>query len=174
MNKLYVLDTNVLLKNGKLFEEERFNDGEVYVPIVVIAELDHIKSEKREGNSNLKFKARTASHQIEKGLNSGSIKLLKSNSDNKDESFNTYEVMDDLIISSALSLKNDSNEVIVVSNDLNVRLKAKGVDLITEEYATNNLNMGISDMYSGVLETEIAKVHIDYFYKKGFIVQILS
>lgn len=166
--KAYVIDTNALLKNSKLFEDERFKDGQIYIPMVVIQELDYIKSDQKRSDGNLKFKARTASKEIEKNLKDENVKILKSNDENKDICFSTYEVMDDLIISSALHL-NKEKTVILVSSDLNVRLKGEGVGLLVENYSTENVNTGVGDMYSGVIETKTDGSIINAFYQRGRI-----
>lgn len=123
----YVLDTNILMSLEKFENLIKFCKGKITIPIYVIEELDHLKG--KEGSAG--FQARRALRNLEK------IK------DNIDYSMpcKFYSLpsewdplkMDNKIINVARNLSFDY-ETILLSNDLNVRIKCEILGVETQPY----------------------------------------
>ena len=166
MEKVYIVDTNVALFKPNFFEDDMFEDGSVAVTLTTISEIDHIKENSQ--NQELKAKARDASRKLEKASDEGVVEIIKTNSNNADESFSCYEKMDDLIITTAYNYGvNNNKEIIMVSRDLNFRIKCRGLDLEAIDY--NSKCDGLKKLYSGVIEAEVFDCDINAFYSQGYI-----
>lgn len=134
-----IVDTNVLLDGLDVNEFER-----VIVPIIVIEELDELK---RSKNKELAIKAKNAIKMLDKANNieikwnsaySLPLELANSN-DNK-------------IIAYAKDCCEFDNECIFLSNDYNVRLKARYLGISCSEYTVKDEN---EEIYTGIKYIEI-------------------
>lgn len=155
MAKLFVLDTSVLLFDH--FSIHNFQDNNVAIPITVLEELDNFKI----GNETKNFEARGAIRVLDnlsahKGLNKwvslgkskGKLKIVLPKEtllQNAEEIYGKGK-NDHKIINSALTLKEDHprTKVILVTKDINLRLKAKALGLDAEDYLTGK----VTDMES--------------------------
>lgn len=143
--KTFVLDTNVLIHDPDAFLN--FADNDIVLPIKVIEELDRIK----KGDGEIPFSARHALRKIEsfrdkgengsnlsKGVNLPGGGVLKIETGTGRNKRIKEQKNDNLIISAALRLKASMNgsggNVVLVSKDTAVRIKADALDLITQDY----------------------------------------
>lgn len=135
--KQVVIDTNVIMNDPYCYR--KFPDSDVIIPLVVISELDNHKTGLTELNKNVREFIRQMDRLLkfedpEKGVALGNgSELFIINSDGY--GWDTY-TNDDKIIHLAKRL-NDSGthgKVTVISNDLNVRIKAKSLGLEAEGY----------------------------------------
>ncbi len=151
MKKIFVLDTSVILFNHNSLLS--FAEHDVVIPITVLEELDNFK----KGNETKNFEARELIRLLDKisidkditqwialpGENKGNFKIvlntdgLKSNAI---ELFNNIS-MDNKIINAALKMKEEEPKkpVILVTKDINLRLKAKAVGLNAEDFETGKV-----------------------------------
>lgn len=158
MKKIFVLDTNVLLRDG--YALKKFQDNDIFLPITVIEELDKFK----RGYSSTAQNARIASRimdnlrqngrlhdgvQIEQGLG----KLYVQNGDLIDDAAHTN---DDKILSFTKNLqkKYPNREVILVSKDLNMRIKADVLGIEAEDYQNDKINEDTSLFDDYYLESD--------------------
>jgi PhoH-like ATPase len=171
MQKIFVLDTNVFLTEPEAIFA--FEENEIVIPLAVVEEIDDQKS---RGNS-IGYNARETSRILDalrsKGkLNEGIILdgggRLRITIDGKDlilpQGLSSTKV-DNRIISTAIHLQRDNadRKVILVSNDVNLRLIADVFGLRAEEYKSNRLSD--DEIYSGIHEFQIAASVIDAFYQ---------
>jgi PhoH-like ATPase len=151
--KIYVLDTNVLLHDPLSFT--RFHEHDVVIPMVVFEELDHIKSSERDVARD----ARVSIGSIEKLIqNINTLVLVRdgvslSNFNiggkasgnlfvNSNKEYTEGCSVDNLIIDTCLELKSahPEAEVHLVSKDINMRLKSKGKGLdFAEDYRNDQV-----------------------------------
>ena len=145
--KIYVLDTSVILFSHDSIMN--FEENDIGIPITVLEELDHIK----KGNDTINFEAREFIRMIDElsegkmlndwiplnGKDKGKFKILV-NQKTKNNVFND-EINDHKILDSALNLQKEENDKIVtlVSKDINLRLKAKSLNLKAEDYLTGKI-----------------------------------
>lgn len=147
--KLFVLDTNVILHDSRCIFN--FQDNDIYIPVSVIEELDKFK----KGDDNLGYNARTFVRALDKisdnTLFDRGISLGKGRGHIKIEMGHGYtgEIRDSLIddipdhriIATAIWLRDNNPErkVILVTKDLNMRLKAKALGLMAQDYLSDKV-----------------------------------
>ncbi len=139
MKKTFVLDTNVLLYDAESIF--KFQDNDIYIPLTVIDELDKFKNRQDETGRN----ARQFSRSIDKLRSKGSlvkgIKLdtggtIYAYNDSKLFTSNKRMLNDDKILAVAATLREhkDIDTLILVSNDINMRIKADIMNVECESY----------------------------------------
>jgi PhoH-like ATPase len=148
--KIFVLDTSVILYAHNSIMN--FAEHDVVIPITVLEELDQFK----KGNDSKNFEAREFIRLLDKlsqeqmihhwtplnGKNKGNFKVLM----NPDNNLNANEIFgaeknDHKILNAALYLRQKETgcKVILVSKDINLRLKAKSLDIHAEDYETGKI-----------------------------------
>ncbi len=158
--KIFVLDTCVLLFDHSALTN--FEDNKVAIPITVLEELDRFKV----GNETKHFEARecirildrlSQSHSlqdwipVENGLD-GQLRVIMDTDcpDGNASSVFSERTNDHKILDAALCLqaKDPESKVILVSKDINLRLKAKALNLPAEDYQTGKVK-DIRHMFTG-------------------------
>ena len=172
MKKTYVLDTNVFLTNYKCLYAYKNND--IVVPLKVLEEID--KHKKRQDGVGLNARKtirildnlRTRGNlyrgvKIRKGLGILSIKTYdpKYTSTNLDLSN-----ADNQIIATAISEKNrvGRRKVIVVTRDINMRVKCDALQMPTEDYVSDQIVSDTNELYTGFIKYLVDDQIIDRFY----------
>jgi|688.fasta_scaffold04293_17 PhoH-like ATPase len=179
LKKIFVLDTSVILYDNKCIKN--FAEHDVAIPITVLEELDNFK----KGNDTINFEAREFIRYIDKlsgdhiltnwipinGPSRGKFKVIMNEKVKVDAQVVFGErKADHRILNAAISLKEQYPErpVILVTKDVNLRLKAKSLNLQAEDYETGKIK-NIDTLRTGrsVIEKVKASV-IDEIYTKGF------
>ncbi|MEO0556529.1 MAG: PhoH family protein, partial [Bacteroidota bacterium] len=157
-----------------------FDEHDVGIPITVLEELDQFK----KGNDTKNFEAReftrlldnlAKGHMLQNwnplnGKTRGNFKVLmdfKSKVD-ANEVFDEDKA-DHRILNSALQLQQDeqSKKVILVSKDINLRLKAKSLGLPAEDYNTGKVK-NVNSLYSGkAIQDKTSPEKINFLYENG-------
>jgi len=142
--KMYVLDTNVLLHDpDSIFN---FEGARVILPIMVLEELDTFKSESNQRGYNSREVIRhldslRAQGSLKEGVslpNGGTLQVLFSPPEGAcDLSALPLDIVDNSILYLAYCEKNRGNEVHFVSKDLNARIKADVLGIPAEDYLKN-------------------------------------
>ncbi len=172
--KYYVLDTNVLLHNpGSLFA---FADNHVIIPIYVIDEIDNFKKDLSDLGRNARQVARQLDTLREGGCLSDSVAL---------ENGGTVTValghrsplnppgdsrkMDNLILEVALEVRDKNPEAmtILVTKDVNMRIRGDALGLNTRDYDEQNVR--VEELYTGSSELLVPSALIEEFYSEGSI-----
>ncbi len=178
LKKIFVLDTSVILHSHDSIMN--FEENDIGIPITVLEELDEMK----KGNDTKNFEAREFIRLIDKlskhemldkwislnGKNKGNFKVLVDKKNDINNVFND-EINDHKILNSAVQLqKEEKNKlVILVSKDINLRLKAKSLNLRAEDYLTGKIqNVNSLDVESQVLEN-IKDSSIDKLYENSIL-----
>lgn len=166
-NKIFVLDTNVILHDSTCIKN--FEDNDIVIPISVLEELDQFK----RGNEQIHFNARDFLRQ----LDDFSINSFEGKDDNKNgkirvvvnhswdptvkEVFNE-DSADNRIINCAfkIQIENPNRTVVIVSKDTNMRLKSRSLSLLAEDYTTDAVELfdnvyDPSNFIEGVRNSEI-------------------
>jgi PhoH-like ATPase len=147
--KIFVLDTNVLLHDYQCIFN--FQDNDVVIPIVVLEEVDKLK----KGSDQINFSAREFTRELDKlsgdnlfnggvslgkGLGNLSIETGKPFSKVLSESFpeNTPDHRI-LAIAEHVRTKNPGVSVILISKDINLRMKAKSIGLMAQDYKSDKV-----------------------------------
>ena len=145
--KVFVLDTSVILYDGQSLKN--FQEHDVAVPITVLEELDQFK----KGNSVMNLQARQFIRQLDSlsggnllrewiplnGATSGRVRVLPDDGA-MPEAARVFasDSNDHRILGAALRLRDTEpgRRVILVSKDINLRLKARALNLLAEDYET--------------------------------------
>src|SRR4030095_10737201 len=156
--KTFLLDTNVILHDSSCIFQ--FKEHDIVIPIAVLEELDHFKRGSQVINLNAREFARTLDTltgsalfnggiSLGKGRGKVSIAITKSISDYIREIFKE-DTADHRILSAALDIKHRkrSDNVIIVTKDVNLRMKAKAVGIHAEDYTTDKIH-NVEELYSG-------------------------
>jgi PhoH-like ATPase len=176
--KTFVLDTNVILHDSSCIEH--FDEHDVVIPITVIEELDAFK----KGDAMLNFHARQFLRSLDNlcgdkifnggipiGPGKGMIRVVleKPVDDVLKANFSDSRP-DHRILNTAWSLSRQGpqRQVVLVTKDVNLRMKAKSIGLMAQDYSTDRVQAP-ADIYKGtrVLENIPAAV-IDQLYAKPF------
>jgi PhoH-like ATPase len=180
--KLFVLDTNVILHDSSCIYQ--FQENDIIIPITVLEELDQFK----KGNETLNYHARdflrsldtlsgdklfTGGVTIGPGLGKIIIKLEQKVHDDLVFNFSTSHP-DHRILNTAyhVAMKNSRTQVILVSKDVNLRMKAKSIGLVAQDYISDHVK-DVSTLYRGhrILEN-VREDLIDQMYKAPYEINV--
>ncbi|MDR4886642.1 PhoH family protein [Fredinandcohnia sp. QZ13] len=179
MGKIYVLDTNVLLQDPRAIFS--FEDNEVVIPAVVLEEVDSKKRYMDEIGRNARHVSKLIDNLRQTGKlhekilleTGGSLRIeLNHRSFHELQEIFVEKTNDNRILAVAknLSLEEQSKEngkqVILVSKDALVRVKADALGLQSEDFLSDRV-VEVDHIYSGFLEIYINRNLLDLFYEKG-------
>jgi len=175
MRKLYILDTNVLIHDPKAILN--FEDNDVVLPIYVIEEIDKLKKESGNRGASARIVARFIDTLREKGSLAQGIEMEKGIFFRVEIEGDTMElphslkrdIVDNRILAVSLYIKNKEKKkkVILVSKDINMRIKADSLGLNVEDY--NSDKMDLEELYTGNIEVEVDLETLKKYEKSGRI-----
>jgi len=156
--KIFVLDTNVILHDSNCIRQ--FQDNDIVIPITVLEELDSFK----KGDSSLNYHARAFVRELDdmsrpelfdggvslgEGLGKISVRFERSFHKDLADIF-TRGVPDHAILNTAYQCSKQFRErpVILVSKDVNLRMKARSIGLQADDYTTDHVK-DVSELYRG-------------------------
>src|SRR5665648_25254 len=157
--KLFILDTNVLLHDYKCIYN--FEENDVIIPIVVLEELDKFK----RGNDLINFHAREFTRELDKlsgdmlltaniplGENLGNLHIETGRdfSEKVSESF-PERTADHRILAISEYVCNSKKDktVVLITKDINLRMKAKSLGIIAQDYQNDKV-ANIDELYKGI------------------------
>jgi PhoH-like ATPase len=163
--KNYILDTNVLLHDPNSILS--FQENHVLIPIEVIEEIDRFKRESSELGQNARTVSRMldsyrATGSLSEGValsNRGRLRIIfnqtKAKLRNGQSAIAGGNSVDSRIVSLALSVQRSTPKIpiILVTKDINLRIKADALGLPAEDYESDRIN--ITDLYTGVFEMAV-------------------
>lgn len=178
--KIFVLDTSVLLHDHQ--SPVNFANNDVAIPITVLEELDKFKI----GNDTKNFSAREVIRFIDKlsgehslqewiplGDGLGKFKIVMESNPEKLNAEDIYSKgkNDHKIINAALHTKelNPNREVIMVTKDINLRIKAKALGIKAEDYLTGRVATDNIQPSSVRVIENIDSEDIRHLFTKGSI-----
>ncbi len=168
--KSFVLDTNVLLHDpDSIFS---FKDNKVVIPLTVIEELDTFKKYNDERGRSARLISRRLDTLRGKGKLSQGVSI-KNGGTLVIEMIREVEFpkefliskSDHQILSVALYLKQKGENVVFITKDINLRIKAEILDITTQDYEKSKVKM--DEIYIGWKEMKVSSDKIDKFYKNG-------
>ena len=181
--KNFILDTNVVLHDFKAIYN--FEENDIYLPIVVLEELDKFK----KGNDQINFNARQFARELDEvvenknfvtkgaslGEGKGRLYILTTN-EWPEELEGTFmeRSADNYILGATIAVgkKHPRQRAILVTKDVNLRMKARAVGCVAEDYITDKVES--IDIFEKDYETfeDVAPELIDRLYaeKEGVAV----
>ena len=177
--KLFVLDTNVILHDSGCIRN--FEEHDVAIPITVLEELDQFK----RGNEDIHFQAREFLRRLDSltgdvlshdgsplGQGLGSIRVvLGSGREALLEDAFLQDTPDHRILKTTLALqeRESPRQVVIVSKDTNLRMKAKSLGIHAQDYKSDKLQ-GFDKLYTGRRIIEgVDSETINHIYANGGI-----
>lgn len=157
--KVFVLDTSVILHDHNSINN--FEEHDIGLPITVLEELDNFK----RGNDTKNFEAREFIRMIDRlsdkytlqqwipldGKGKGRFKIVMDKGNLNVDAQKIYldKKADHRILNAVLQLKEEEKEakVVLVTKDINLRLKAKALDIVAEDYETGKID--VDGLYKG-------------------------
>lgn len=182
MKKTYILDTNVLLSDGNsLFG---FEEHDVVLPLIVLEELDRHKDRQDEVGRNAREVVRkladiTKVHKnfkagIPLGRNLGTLKILsvtdvvaEGATKHLPKELEEKKSGDNTIVEFCVNYieVHQGEEVILVTRDTILRLKAQALGIPVEDYRKFNVAASVNALYSGVKVIERDDISVQGFYQ---------
>lgn len=178
VRKIYVLDTSVILYDHNSINQ--FEENDVAIPITVLEELDNFK----KGNDTKNFEAREFIRILDRlsedfslqqwipinGAKKGRLRVIMEGQENNNYTEKIYASSknDHKILNAAIFLSNEEKnaKVTLVSKDINLRLKAKALDLNAEDYETGKIK-DLQNLYTGRSTIEdLPQETIDTIFKE--------
>ena len=159
--KIFVLDTSVILYDHSAIE--CFQEHDVAVPIQVLEELDTFK----KGNDTINYEAREFIRHLDgiaqrdlltdwiplNGPSKGKLKVVAKHDLNGVDATKVFQdgKNDHQIINAALTLQRQHKDrkVVLVSKDIALRLKAKSLNIVAEDYLTGKVQDMQRKLYTG-------------------------
>lgn len=181
-SKLFVIDTNILMHDPTAMY--RFEEHDIYLPMVVLEELDNHKTGLSEVARNVRqtnrmlveLMSNKTHEQIVAGLPIPSFINTKDDANSRGRLFfqtDDFEQIrpislpghkaDNSILATALGLqkKHPSQQVVIVSKDINLRIKAGILGIPAEDYYNDQVLDDVSLLHSGMhlLENDFWDTH---------------
>lgn len=169
--KIFVLDTSVILYDSDALKA--FEEHDVAVPITVLEELDQFK----KGSGVINLQARGFLRELDRmsqtadvrewvpinGAARGRLRVVAADTPRPDatrvfgSSKNDHQILNSAI---AIAQQEPQRRVILVSKDINLRVKARGLGLEAEDYESVRVE-DPDRLYSGKIEMEVSKEVVD-------------
>lgn len=157
--KTFILDTNVILHDPTCINQ--FQENNIVIPLAVISEIDHFKRGNQVINLNAREFARTLDSITGNALFNGGVSLGKGKgkvrvvitkglSKEIKEAF-IEDNPDHRVLTAAFEIQKaskDKSKVILVTKDVNLRMKAKALGVLAEDYTTDRVG-SVEELYSG-------------------------
>lgn len=171
--KIFVLDTSVLVHHEDSIHA--FPNQKVIIPMVVLEEVDNLKTRSDSVGNSARYVNRFLDELRSRGSLSDGVKL-----DNGQE-IQVYTELteedlipmldvnaDNKIIATALKLsKSGYDDVVLISRDINVRVKCDSLGLKSENYSRNKAVIKRKGAYTGVSVIDLSPGDVDEFYANG-------
>ncbi len=172
--KTYVLDTNVYLTDAESLRS--FDNNDILIPLKILDEIDKHKKRQDTVGTQARSTIRKLDEFRSRGNLAKGVRIEKGKGIIKVKGYNPLCLPDDLdledadnqIIATALSEieENKSRKVIVVSRDINMRVKCDALGILSEDYQVEQVVANSEELYSGMCELLVDDQLIEEFYEK--------
>ena len=169
--KTYILDTNVYLSDPTAFKN--FGRNDVVIPLKVLEEIDKHKKRQDGVGANARHTIRLLDEYRGKGSLEKGVRIEKGKGllRARISDINALPVEsnktdpDNIILACALNEVNDDKKVVVVSRDINLRVRCDALGMDCEGYDINQVVNDRSELYRGFARHLVDDQTIDHFYQ---------
>jgi len=173
--KNFIIDTSVFLSDANCVY--KFQNNDVFIPLKVLEEIDkhkkrqdtvghHARQAIRIFDSLRNAGSLSKGVRIDKGL--GVLRVIKASEIALNELPRdlTHQIADHLILGTALTVKRDmpKRKTIVVSRDINMRVIADALGMLTEDYLNSQVVENTDRIYEGFIKLLVDEELINQFY----------
>jgi len=172
MKKIYVLDTNVFLTNAESIFS--FKNNDVIIPLKVLEEIDKHKKRQDGVGLNARHTIRLLDDLRSKGSLYKGVRIAKGKGILSVRGYDPEDLPrgvdiqspDNEIITTAITehRKNPKRKVIVVTRDINMRVKCDALQMPTEDYVSEHIVTDTNELYTGFTKCLVDDQIIDRFY----------
>jgi len=175
--KTFVLDTNVLLHDPDALNA--FEENEIVIPLVVIEEIDSQKKRQDEVGRS----ARRVAHHLDELRRVGNLSegvatggggclrvAVQEVSDVIPAELDAHKPDNQVLaVTAQLKQANGKRKVVLVSKDINVRVKADSLGLMAQDYERDKVVVGSAELYSGMQVVEVHAEAMEKFQQSGAV-----
>lgn len=169
MKKKFVLDTNVLIHDPRAFF--KFDEHEVILPMVILEELDNLKKRMDSAGKNARETLRILDNLHSQGSLHEGIAIEEGILRVEDRFHDLVgmppgmdiDKSDNKVLSVCLNLAKQHKQVILVSKDINMRVKASALDIEAEEYEAAKVDVSV--IYKGFTQISVGLEILNNFYR---------
>lgn len=176
MNKIFIIDTNVLLHDPQAIF--KFQDNDVIIPLIAIEEMDNQKRRQDEVGRNARRVAKLIDDLRHRGKIFEGVKLDNGGTLKVELNHQKVEKLsgalgqfkaDNRILAVAMAYQEEfpDRKVALVTKDTYLRIKADVAGIEAEDYKTDKVN--IEELYPGAVELQVNPELINQFYSNSFI-----
>ena len=172
MKKSYVIDTSVLLTNYNSINQ--FSNNDIVIPFKVLEEIDKHKQRQDGVGSNARMIIRILDRLRNKGNLHNGVRPAKGKGLISIKQYDSKCIDNDLdltnadnqIIATAITEKQrvGKRKVIVVTRDINMRVKCDALGIPTEDYVSDQVVNNTTELYTGFVNHLVDEQVIDQFY----------
>ncbi len=174
MKKTFVLDTNVILQTP--YSLYQFDEHDIVIADIVLEELDKFKSESSDLGAHAREAARIMDDLRKTGNLIEGVKLPGGGSIRIELNYTNIELPDswmkhkndNRILRVCKGLIDKGENVILVSKDVFLRIKAEVIGINVQDFLAEQVP-NYDEQYKGVAEVVAEDIDITDFYKNGFI-----
>jgi len=171
LKKTYVLDTNVILYAPSAILS--FGENDVIIPEVVLEELDSFKKDKSDLGANARYAARLIDKLRSEGklnegvelINGGRLRVEMNHYDTKIPSSWSKDKADNRILQVCNALKEQGEDIWLITKDIFLRIKADAVDINVEDYYEKFVPE-YDNQYTGRADVFVSSEKLKEFYSK--------
>lgn len=170
MRKNYILDANILIHDpNSIFQ---FDDNIVIIPVDVISEIDQFKKERTDRGYNARAVVRLldslrGDRSLATGvpLDNGGLLRVYCDPDRLLKSANGHTDTEILRVAQTIQQGEQETPVIIVTKDINLRIRADAAGLRAEDYESDRVML--ADLYSGQFEHFVSPEELGQFHEDG-------
>ncbi len=153
----------------------KFDENNVYIPLIVVEEVDRFKKDQNENGRNARHFSRLVDDlrsqgPLTKGVkleNGGTLTISVDKTPKAIHDAVDLSMPDNKILASAIFLHEAGEEVTLVSKDINLRLKADVFGIIAEDYGKKDVSL--DEIYTGQRLYEVSADDVTAFEKERFL-----
>ncbi|MBL7666095.1 MAG: PhoH family protein [Bacteriovoracaceae bacterium] len=154
----------------------KFGKNKVFIPLIVVEELDRFKKDQSENGRNAREFARTIDKLRKAGSLTKGVQLENEGMlficavpqpDMSKVKGIDLNLNDNVILANALSLQQSGDKVILITKDINLRIKADALNVESEDYETTHVTL--DELYSGHRVYETTAERVSTFEKDRFL-----
>jgi PhoH-like ATPase len=173
LDKIFVLDTNVILIDPTAIF--KFGKNQVFIPLVVVEEVDRFKKDQNENGRNARHFSRLVDELRKQGPLSEGVTLdnkgtliisVDLEAKHRPKHFD-LSINDNKILASALALKEQGRNIVLVTKDINLRLKSDILEVQAEDYGKKDTSL--EELYSGYRTFDVSGADLSTFDKDRFL-----
>lgn len=165
MKNTYILDTSVIVHNPEILSD--LNNSKIIIPIIVLEELDKLKNQYNLTGAHARqflkiLDSLTENYDGSIALDNESTLIIDTEDHGSLGKENSYG--DNKILACAQYFNYNDKDVILLTRDYNLRIRARVLKIKSENYSKELVMSDSSEFYTGIKEIEMESIDITSLY----------